>query len=292
MTVGFIDAILPVDSFNVVILVATFVLVALGLHVTFGLLNIVNLVHGEFLLIGAYATYQVQLLTGSSLLGMVIAPFVAGLFGIVIERGILRFLYDRPLDSLLATFGLAVMIRQLIQLQYSPNPLTVDDPIGGSFNLAGFTIGWWRLVIVLTTIVVAVALISLLNKTSFGLRARATVTNPDRAETLGIATGTTRALLFGLGSMVAGLAGAVLAPINTLNPQFGTRFLVNAFLVVIVGGQGSLRGLLIAGTILGGSLSILQFHISTVSAQIVVLIVAIVAVRLRSFASGWSAIRA
>lgn len=276
-----VAAFLPTDSFNVVVLIAVFTLIALGLHFTFGLLNVVNLVHGEFLLIGAYTAFQIQETTGSVVLGMLLAPVVAAVLGFLVERGILRFLYQRPLDSLLATFGLAVIIRQTVQLIYSSNPRTVDDPIGGSFIVAGLNIPWWRLVIVLATAALVALVWAMLTKTEFGLHARATVRNPALAETMGISTGAIRASLFAIGSGMAGLAGALLAPINTLDPQFGLLFLVNSFLVVILGGQGSLRGLVVAGVVLGGSLAALQFVISTVFAQIVVLLIAIIGVRLR-----------
>lgn len=271
----------PVDSFNIIVLAATFVLIALGLHFTFGLLNIVNLVHGELILIGGYTAFQIQETTGSVVLGMAAAPIMAGFVGALMERGILRFLYERPLDSLLATFGLSVIIRQVVQLIWSANPRTVEDPIGGSFELAGYNIPWWRLMVVIVTIVATVAVWALLSRTTFGLHARATVRNPGLAETMGISTGLMRASLFAIGAGLAGFAGAVLAPLSTLNPQFGLLFLVNSFLVVILGGQGSLRGLIVAGIVLGGSLAILQFNISTVYAQIVVLLIAIVGVRVR-----------
>ena len=272
---------LPPDSFNVVVLVGVFVLIALGLHFTFGLLNVVNLAHGEFILIGAYTTFQVQETTGNVLLGILLAPLVAGAVGILMERGILRSLYERPLDSLLATFGLAVIIRQVVQLLYSANPRTVHDAIGGSFEVAGIILPWWRLVVVIATACLVALVSVILARTDFGLHARATVRNPGLAETMGINVGVMRAALFALGSAIAGLAGALLAPINTLDPQFGLLFLVNSFLVVILGGPGSLRGLVVAAALLGGSLSILQFMIPTVYAQIIVLVIAILGVRLR-----------
>ena len=278
-----VAAILPVDSFNVITLIAVFALIAIGLHVTFGLLNVVNLAHGDFMLIGAYTAFQLQEATGSVVVGMILAPPVAAAVGIVVERTVLRFLYDRPLDSLLATFGISVMIRQAIQLRYRASPRTVTDPIGGSFTLLGFNIPWWRLVIVILTVVVIAGVAMLLNRTRFGLYARATIRNPDLAATMGINVALMRSSLFGLGCGLAGLAGAVIAPINTLNPSFGVLFLVNSFLVVILGGQRSLPGLINAAVLLGGSLAVLQFLISTVFAQIVVLLIAIVAVRLRPF---------
>jgi branched-chain amino acid transport system permease protein/urea transport system permease protein len=274
-------AFLPVDSFNVITLIGVFVLIAVGLHFTFGLLDVVNLMHGEFLLIGAYTAFQIQETTGSVVVGMLLAPVVAAAIGVVLERGILRFLYSRPLDSLLATFGLAVIIRQTVQLIFSPNPRSVDDPIGGSFVVAGLNIPWWRLVIVITAVAVVAGVWALLERTAYGLRARATVRNAALAETMGINTAAMRAGLFAIGAGITGFAGAVLAPINTLDPQFGLLFLVNSFLVVILGGQGSLRGLVLAAILLGGSLAALQFWISTVFAQIVVLLIAIVGVRVR-----------
>ena len=279
---------LPVDSFNVVVLAAVFVLVAIGLHFTFGLLNVVNLVHGEFILIGAYTALQIERMTGSVLLGMALAPLVAAALGVVMERGVLRFLYDRPFDSLLATFGLAVIIRQVVQLIFSPNPQTVRDPIGGSIVVLGFNIPWWRLVIVIVTGAVVVGVSQFLLRTRFGLHARATVVNPALAETTGIHTGFVRACLFAIGSAIAGLAGAMLAPISTLNPQFGLLFLVNSFLVVIIGGKGSLRGLVLAGIVLGGSLAVLQFVTTTIFAQIIILAIAIIGVRVRPvLGSAW-----
>jgi urea transport system permease protein len=273
----------------VVTLIAVFVISAVGLHFTFGLLNVVNLMHGEFLLIGAYTAFQIEDITGSVVLGILIAPLVGAILGIVTERGILRFLYERPLDSLLATFGLALIIRQLVQLVFSANPRTVGDPIGGSFLVAGLNIPWWRLVIVVSAVLLVVLVWFVLSHTGFGLKGRATVRNPGLAETMGINTGLMRASLFALGSAITALGGALLAPINTLNPQFGLLFLVNSFFVVILGGQGSLKGLVLAAVLLGGSLATLQFFISTVFAQIVVLLIAIVGVRLRPVLTGlWS----
>ncbi len=209
---------LPVDSFNVVVLAAVFVLVAIGLHFTFGLLNVVNLVHGEFILIGAYTALQIERMTGSVLLGMALAPFVAAALGVVMERGVLRFLYDRPFDSLLATFGLAVIIRQVVQLIFSPNPQTVRDPIGGSIVVLGFNIPWWRLVIVIVTGAVVIGVSQFLLRTGFGLHARATVVNPPLAETTGINTGFVRACLFAIGSAIAGPGGSNAGPDQHLEP--------------------------------------------------------------------------
>lgn len=272
---------LPVDSFNVVVLMATYVLVALGLHYTFGLLGIVNLAHGEFLLLGAYTVVAVQQATDSIVLGLVCAPVVAGMVGLLVERLVLRGLHARVLDTLLATFGVAVVVRQGIQVLFTANPQRVNDPIGGSFQFGVFNVPWWRAVVVAVTIVAVIATALILRRTALGLRWRATVRNPNLAETLGVVTAHSRAALFAVGSAVAGLAGALLAPLNTITPQFGTRFLVPAFLVVILGVPGSLGGLLVAGVGLGGVLGILQFQISSVTAQMLVIVLAIVGIRVR-----------
>jgi branched-chain amino acid transport system permease protein/urea transport system permease protein len=270
-----------IDAFNVVSLIAVFVLISLGLHFTFGMLGLVNLVHGELLLIGGYATYAVAELTGNVLLGMLAAPVVAGLVGLAMERGVLRFLYQRPLDSLLATFGLAVIIRQAVQLVYTSSPRNVPDLLRGSWLILGVNIPRWRLVLAVLAAVLVIGAWWLLARTRFGLRARAVVANPDLAETTGLDVGAMRAGLFTIGAALAGLAGGALAPVSTLDPQYGLLFLVNAFLVTILGGPGSLTGLVAAAAVLGGSLALLQFVIPTVFAQILVLVIAVVGVRLR-----------
>jgi urea ABC transporter permease protein UrtB len=271
------------NAFSVVSLASIFILIALGLHFTFGLLGLINLAHGEFLLIGAYFAYAVQQATGSTVAGVLLAPIGAAAFGFAIERLLLRFFYERPLDSLLVTFGLAVIVRQGVQLIYSSVPRQLRDPLRGSFSVFDVNIPRWRLLIVVVDVLLIVSIFALLSRTSFGLRARACVRNPALAETMGIDVGWIRASLFAIGSGLAGFAGGLLAPISTLDPQFGLLFLVNAFLVVILGGVGSLPGLVVAGLTLGGSLALLQFVIPTVLAQIVVLLIAVLGVRLRPF---------
>ena len=227
-----------VDAFNAISLIAVFVLISLGLHFTFGMLGLVNLVHGELLLIGGYATYAVAGLTGSVLVGMLAAPVVAGLVGLAMERGVLRFLYQRPLDSLLATFGLAVIIRQAVQLIYTSSPRNVPDLLRGSWTILGINIPRWRLVLALLAVLLVIGTWWLLGRTRFGLKARAVVANPDLAESVGLDVGAMRAGLFTIGAALAGLAGGVLAPVSTLDPQYGLLFMVNAFLVTILGGPG------------------------------------------------------
>jgi urea transport system permease protein len=271
------------NAFSVVSLASIFILIALGLHFTFGLLGLINLAHGEFLLIGAYLAYAIQQATGSTVAGVLLAPIGAAAFGLAIERLLLRFFYERPLDSLLVTFGLALIVRQGVQLIYSSVPRQLRNPLRGAFTFFDINIPKWRLLIVVVDVLLIVCIFTLLSRTSFGLRARASVRNPVLAETMGVDVAWIRAVLFAIGSGLAGLAGGLLAPISSLDPQFGLLFLVNAFLVVILGGVGSLAGLVLGGVMLGGSLALLQFIIPTVLAQIIVLVIAVLGVRLRPF---------
>ena len=271
------------NAFSVVSLASIFILIALGLHFTFGLLGLINLAHGEFLLIGAYLAYAIQQATGSTVAGVLLAPIGAAAFGLAIERLLLRFFYERPLDSLLVTFGLALIVRQGVQLIYSSVPRQLRNPLRGAFTFFDVNIPKWRLLIVVVDVLLIVCISTLLSRTSFGLRARASVRNPVLAETMGVDVAWIRAALFAIGSGLAGLAGGLLAPISSLDPQFGLLFLVNAFLVVILGGVGSLGGLVLGGVMLGGSLALLQFVIPTVLAQIIVLVIAVLGVRLRPF---------
>ena len=269
------------NTFSVISLASIFVLVSLGLYFTFGLLGLVNMLHGELMLLGAYFTFAVQQATGSPVIGFILAPFVVAVIGLLLERTIIRFFYDRLLESLLATFGLSLIIRQAIQLFYSTVPRRVNDPLQGPFSVLGVGLPRWRLLIVAADVLLIIAIRVLLSRSRFGVRARAAVLDPDFAGTMGINVGAVRAGLFAIGAGLAGLAGALMAPLSTLNPFFGLLFLVNAILVVILGGVGSFWGLVVAGLVLGGVLGILQFSVSTVLAQMLMLVVAGVGVRYR-----------
>jgi len=280
-------ATLPPDAFAVVALAATWVLVALGLHLTFGMLGVVNLAHGEFLLVGAYVVLVIHGATGSVVLGMLLAGPVAALVGAALDVAVLRRLRERLMDSLLATFGAAVVLRQGIQLLAGPNPRAVRDPIAQSLTVGGVIVPGWRLVIVVVTAILVMALSLLLRATPTGLRWRGVAGNARLATTLALDVDRHRTTMFAVGCGIAGTAGALLAPISTLSPQFGTRFLVPAFLVVILGGAGSLRGLVRTGIVLGGALGGLQFLVDGISAQIIVILIAVVLLRAREPWQSW-----
>jgi branched-subunit amino acid ABC-type transport system permease component len=275
-------AILPADGFAVIALAATWVLVALGLHLTFGMLGIVNLAHGEMLLVGGYVALLIRISGLPMMFAIIAGAGVAALLGAAMDLAILRRLRERPLDTLLATFGVAVVLRQSVQLLVGPNPQTLVDPIGRSLELSGMVIPAWRGVIVLLTALLVLSLHVVLSRTALGVTWRATAADPRLASSFGLRAPRIRTTIVAVGSGIAGLAGAVLAPLTTLTPQFGTRFLVPAFLVVILGGTGSLAGLAAAGVVLGGSLAAAQFVIDAVAAEIVVILLAVVLLRLRA----------
>lgn len=274
--------VLPADGFAVITLAATWVLVALGLHFSFGMLGIVNLAHGEMLLVGAYVALVVHTTGRPMVVAIVLGAVAAALIGAAMDAVILRRLRARPLDTLLATFGVAVVLRQTIQLLAGPNPRALVDPIGRSLDLAGMVIPAWRGVIVLLTLLLVVSLHVMLTRTPLGVNWRAVAAAPRLAASFGLRAQRTRTSIVAVGSGVAGLAGALLAPLSTLTPQFGTRFLVPAFLVVILGRAGSVLGLATAGAILGGALAAAQFAIDAVAAEILVILLAVVLLRLRA----------
>lgn len=278
---------LPVDSFSVLALAATWVLVSLGLHLTFGLLGVVNLAHGEFLLVGAYSVVLVHAVTGSVVLGMLLAGPITAAVGWVVERSLLRNLAGRPLDTLLATFGVAMILRQGIQLLAGPNLRAVADPVNTTFRWGSLLVPGWRLTVVLVTVAVAVAMWFLLDRTMTGVRWRAVTGNPDLAVTLATDVPRVRTAIFAGGAGLTGLAGALLAPLSSVSPQYGTRFLVPAFVIVILGGVGSFHGLLVAGTLLGLSLGVIQFVVDPVTAQMAVLLLAVVLLRSARRGNAW-----
>lgn len=254
---------------------------ALGLHYSFGMLGFVNLVHGEAMLLGGYAAFVSQDHFGSPVLGMVVAPFLAAAVGALVELTLLRRLYRRPLDSLLVTFGIALVIRQSVEVAFTNAPRRVLDPLEGTVSLGDVAFARWRLLLVVFVAVLSVALWWVVERSDVGLRVRAAVANYEMATALGIHAARLRTLVFAIGSAVAGLAGAMLAPLFTLDPQFGLLFLVNALVAVILGRLGSYWGLVVAAFAIGMATTLLQLTMSAVLAQVAVLVIALVAIRVR-----------
>ncbi|MBZ4202228.1 MAG: urea ABC transporter permease subunit UrtB [Methylovulum sp.] len=259
---------------------AVLVLSAIGLAITFGVMGVINMAHGELMMLGAYTTYVLQQLlpnhVGLSLLLAIPAAFLlSAAVGMLIERGIIRFLYGRPLETLLATFGVSLLLQQLVRTLFSPLNKSVATPqwLSGSWQVNDFlSLTWNRFYIFVFCLVVFVALMQLLKRTRLGLEVRAVAQNRTIAKAMGIPTAQVDALTFGLGSGIAGVAGVALSQITNVGPNLGQAYIVDSFMVVVFGGVGNLLGTLVAGFSLGIANKFLEPFAGAVLAKILLLI--------------------
>jgi urea transport system permease protein len=255
-------------------------LAGIGLAITFGVMGVINMAHGELMMIGAYCVYVVQTLmpnnVGSSLLVAIPVAFVvAGLVGVAIERGIVRFLYGRPLETLLATFGVSLILQQLVRDVFSPNNRPVEIPswMAGSLHINDvLSLTYSRLYIILFAAIVFVLLMLVLKRTNLGLHVRAVSQNRAMARAMGIRTDWVDAMTFGLGSGIAGVAGVALSQLTNVGPNLGQNYIVDSFMVVVFGGVGSLWGTQISGLSLGVANKVLEPAAGAVLAKIFVLV--------------------
>jgi urea transport system permease protein len=255
-------------------------LAAIGLAITFGVMGVINMAHGEMIMLGAYTTYVIQLAFPSmieySLLIAVPAAFlVSGFVGILIERGVIRFLKGRPLETLLATFGISLVLQQLVRTIFSPLNRQVISPewMSGSWQINPiFSLTYNRLYIILFSIFVFVSLLMILKKTSLGLHVRAVSQNRDMARALSVKSDWVDAITFGLGSGIAGVAGVVLSQLTNVGPNLGQAYIIDSFLVVVFGGVGNLWGTLVAAMSLGLTNKFLEPLTGSVLANIIVLV--------------------
>ena len=237
-------------------------LAAIGLAITFGVMGVINMAHGEMVMLGAYTTFVVQewirahnpaLFDYSLFIAIPLAFVVTGFIGIIIERTIIRYLYGRPLETLLATFGLSLMLQQAVRSIFGANNREVGAPtfMSGSFDFGALAITSGRMWIIVFAIAVFVGLLLLLRATPFGLRMRAVTQNRRMASAMGIDTNRIDALAFGLGSGIAGIAGVALSQIDNVSPNLGQSYIIDSFMVVVFGGVGNLWGTLVAALSLG-----------------------------------------
>ncbi|TQV70123.1 urea ABC transporter permease subunit UrtB [Exilibacterium tricleocarpae] len=264
-------------------------LVATGLAITFGVMGVINMAHGELIMLGAYTTYVVQLLMpdhiGYSLLVAVPAAFlVSAATGIVIERSVIRFLHGRPLETLLATFGISLLLQQTVRSVFSPLNRQVESPswLSGSLELnAVFSLTYNRLYILVFALLVFVALLLVLKRTSLGLQVRAVAQNREMAKAMGIRTDWVDALTFGLGSGIAGIAGVALSQLTNVGPNLGQAYIIDSFMVVVFGGVGNLWGTLVGSFSLGIVNKFLEPATGAVLANILVLVFIILFIQKR-----------
>ena len=269
------------DGLSVIAILA---LVAVGLTIIFGVMGVINLAHGEFLMLGAYSAYVTETAIHADLfVALPIAFVVSAFVGLVCERVVIRHLYGRPLETLLATFGIALILQQLVRLVFSARLLYVRQPtsLGGSVNVGPLHLSEYRTFVVVLAIVVVAAVFTIVTRTRFGLALRAVVANRDMASCLGIDTRRIDTYAFALGAGLAGIAGAVVAPLKSVSPTMGTTYVVDAFMVVVVGGVGNVLGALAGGSLVGGSETILGIFTNPVVAKIFVLCTVLVLLRVR-----------
>ena len=265
------------------------VLASIGLAITFGVMGVINMAHGELMMVGAYTAYVMQLLLpnaiGTSIVLAVPAAFLAaGLVGVLIERFIVRFLYGRPLETLLATFGISLILQQVARDIFSANNRPVESPswMAGSLQINdALSITYNRLVIVLFTLAVFFVLQLVLKRTRLGLEVRAVAQNRAMAKAMGVRTDWVDALTFGLGSGIAGVAGVALSQLTNVGPNLGQSYIVDSFMVVVFGGVGNLWGTLIGGMSLGVVNKVLEPYAGAVLGKIIVLVCLILFIQRR-----------
>lgn len=266
---------------NVLTTVSILMLIALGLAIVFGLMNILNMAHGEMVTIGAFTVSVVQGHGGSFWLGVVAAVAVGGAVGLAIERGLIRFLYDRPMGVILATWGLSLIIQQGLLLSFGASPQVVFTPVEGSAELFGYSYPRYRLILIAATLITVGVAWLVMTRTRFGLNLRTVIQNREIAELIGIDTRRVFMVAFASGSALAALAGALVAPMSKVVPTMGAEYLAPSFFVVIVGGAGSLAGTAAGSMLIGGLRTILDYQVPSTLSQALVLIVAVVIVRFR-----------
>jgi len=267
-------------------------LAAIGLAITFGVMGVINMAHGEMVMLGAYVTFVVQelirtrnpaLFDYSLIIAVPLAFLVSGAVGIVIERTIIRFLYGRPLETLLATWGLSLILQQAVRTAFGPNNREVGNPswMSGAFEFGQITITYNRLWIICFTIAVFVALLGLLRFTRLGLEMRAVTQNRPMAASMGIRTARIDALTFGLGSGIAGIAGVALSQIDNVSPNLGQSYIIDSFMVVVFGGVGNLWGTLVGAFALGMANKFLEPVAGAVLGKIAILVLIILFIQKR-----------
>lgn len=264
-------------------------LAAIGLAITFGVMGVINMAHGELMMIGAYTTFVVQTLMpnniGMSIIVAIPAAFVvAGLVGIAIERGVIRHLYGRPLETLLATFGISLILQQAVRSIFSPLNRTVETPewMSGAWQVNEvLALTWNRLYLIFFCIAVFMVLIAIMKKTPLGLQVRAVSQNRTMARAMGVRSDWVDALTFGLGAGIAGIAGVGLSLLTNVGPNLGQAYIIDSFMVVVFGGVGNLWGTLVAGLSLGVANKIMEPWAGAVLAKILVLVFIILFIQKR-----------
>ncbi len=263
--------------------VAILVIAALGLAIIFGVAGVINMAHGELIMVGAYTAAIVGKLGGNTFIAIPVAFVVVGLLGLIIERGIVQWIYDRPLETLLATWGVGIILQVVVKLIFGPELYYVGAPkiLEGGFRMIGrLPFPYYRLFLIIMAILLLLLVFYVIFKTSLGLKVRAVRRNRTISGCLGIDTARVDMTIFAFGCGLAGIAGAVLAPIKSVSTTMGFPYAVDSFMVLVLGGVGSLWGVLTGGALIGESETVLSFIFNNVIGRLLVFVFIVVIIRI------------
>lgn len=275
------------QAFNGLSIASILLLISLGLAFSFGLMNVINMAHGEFIMIGAYTGYVFQQRFAEALGGVdkgiwfllcIPAAFlVAGALGWVMEQTLIRFLYGRPLDTLMATWGVALILQQAARNIFGAPNVQVSSPawLNGAWTVGGILLPYKRLFIIGLAIICVLGIYYYLNRSSGGRRLRAVMQNREMASCLGVASRKVDAGTFALGTGLAGVAGSALTLIGPIGPSLGTYYIVDAFMVLVLGGVGRLPGAILAALIIGIGNSFLEMGTTATLGKVLIFAVVI-----------------
>jgi branched-chain amino acid transport system permease protein len=268
-------------AFDIVAFTAIMVLIVMGLGVIASMMGIFNFAHGEFLLLGAYTVYVLDLNGLPVWLGMLLAPLLVGAVGLVLERTVVWRFYATPVIAMLGTYAIGLVIREIVRGLIGGHFHNVPDPLPGFVSLGGMMFPAWRAAIIGITVLITLGVWLLLTRTSVGLQVRAALENPSLARASGIATRRLYAATFAFGAALAGLAGALMVPVFSLYADLGVRFLVQGFLSVMLGGLGTFEGPVVGSAMVGAMSAGLPWVVPPVLADVLVFVIALVIVRFR-----------
>jgi len=268
-------------SFDILAFTAVMVLIVLGLGVIASMMGIFNFAHGELVLLGAFTVFIAHDAGLNIWWGILAAPLVVGLFGLVLERTIICRFYTAPIIAMLGTYAIGLVIREIVRGVLGGHYKSVPEPWPGFYVVGGLEFSIWRSFIIVTTLAVIAASWLFLSRTSFGLRIRGSLENPMLARACGISTKRLYSLTFAFGAALAGLAGALIVPLYQLSADMGLRFLVQGFLSVMLGGVGTFEGPVLGGAAIGAMAAGLPWVVSPVLADPLVFVIALIIVKLR-----------
>lgn len=268
-------------GFQLAYVIANLALISLGLAIIFGMMRVINLAHGEFLMLGGY-TVVVTTNAGVNIwvAMLILAPLVVGIIGVIVERLLIRWLYGRMVDTLLATWGLSLLLVGIVTSIFGASTATTISPPLGVIRFGSYSASGYELFLILITIALLVAVWLTLRFTKLGLLARGTMQNAEMASSLGVSTNRIYMITFGLGAAVSGLAGGLLAPMTGVLPTIGATYIAKAFITVISGGAAILAGTTAGSILLGGLNGIFSFVVGSTFGEIALLLAAIVLLRL------------